>query len=152
MSIGEGIISAIRDPRNAEDAGGVEDKRIQCIESELGAALRAFQRQGNTLSAILRAAWDGVTLEPLIKTDPIRATDPHVCILAHITREELKQLLSSTDIWNGFVNRLLWAAERRSKIVAFPKPMPDDDVRRIARQLALVVRNAHKEENKGSRR
>src|SRR5262249_11832097 len=82
--------------------------------------------------------------EPLIKTDRIRATDPHICLVAHITREELAQLLSSSDIWNGFANRFLWLAVRRSKTVPFPKPMSDQDVVRIATALADVVKYAHK--------
>jgi hypothetical protein len=143
LSTGEGLISAIRDKRGDDDTGGVDDKRLFCIESELGAALRACQRQGNTLSSVLRAAWDGWTLEPLTKSDRIRATDPHICLIAHITREELNQLLTSSDIWNGFANRFLWVAVRRAKAVAFPKAMADEDVKRIGAELARVVEYAH---------
>ena len=143
LSTGEGLIAAIRDKRGDDDYGGVDDKRLFCIESELGAALRACQRQGNTLSSVLRAAWDGWTLEPLIKTDRIRASDPHICLIAHITREELAQLLTSSDIWNGFANRFLWAAVRRAKSVPFPKPMADADVERIGTELARVIKYAH---------
>ena len=140
---GEGLIAAIRDKHSDDDDGGVDDKRLLCIESELGAALRACQRQGNTLSSVLRAAWDGWTLEPLIKTDRIRASSPHICLIAHITRQELDQLLSSSDIWNGFSNRFLWAAVRRAKGIPFPKPMADADVRRIGAELARVIEYAH---------
>jgi hypothetical protein len=60
------------------------------LEGEMGATMRAFQRQGNTLSTILRSAWDGSTLEPLTKREKIIAIDPHVCIVAHVTRRELR--------------------------------------------------------------
>jgi hypothetical protein len=143
LSTGEGLIAAIRDKRGDDDDGEVKDKRLFCIESELGAALRACQRQGNTLSSVLRAAWDGWPLEPLIKTDRTRATDPHICLVAHVTREELAQLLSSSDIWNGFANRFLWLAVRRAKTVPFPKGMSDVDVDRIATELAKVIKYAH---------
>jgi hypothetical protein len=143
LSTGEGLIAAVRDKHSDDDDGGVDDKRLLCIESELGAALRACQRQGNTLSSVLRAAWDGWTLEPLIKTDRIRASSPHICLIAHITRQELDQLLTSSDIWNGFSNRFLWAAVRRAKSIPFPKPMADADVRRIGAELARVIEYAH---------
>ena len=145
LSSGEGLIHAIRDKNeDDEDDKGVVDKRIVCIESELGAALRAFQRQGNNLSSVLRQAWDGLTLAPMTKHNREQATDPHICLLAHITLQELNQLLSAVDIWNGFANRFLWFAVRRSKIVPFPKPMSDADVERIAQEIARVIKHAHK--------
>ena len=51
--------------------------------------------------------------------------------------------MSVTDIWNGFANRFLWIAVRRRAQIPFPKPMPADDVSRIAAELARVVRYAH---------
>ena len=51
LSSGEGLIYAIRDGDGEKDGEeGVLDKRLLCAEGEFGAALRAFQRQGNTLS------------------------------------------------------------------------------------------------------
>jgi hypothetical protein len=153
MSTGEGIIMAIRDPKQADDqvADGKEsDKRLLVLEGEFSAALKAAERSGNTLSAVLRSAWDGVTLSPIIKTDPITATEPHVCIVAHITREELRALLSTTDIWNGFANRFLWMFVRRAKIVPNPQPMADADIERIGLELARLTRHAHTlDERKG---
>ena len=143
LSSGEGLIDAIRDKRDEEDTGGKDDKRLLLLEGELGAALRAFQRQGNTLSAILRGAWDGVTLEPLTKREKIVATEPHICIVAHITKRELDELMTTSDLWNGFANRFVWLTVRRRAVVPFPKEMADDDVARIAQELARVVVHAH---------
>jgi hypothetical protein len=143
LSSAEGLIDAIRDKRGPEDDGGVDDKRLLCIEGEFGSVLRACQRQGNTLSTVVRVAWDGWTLAPLTKKDKIRATDPHICIIAHITRNELAELLTASDVWNGFANRFLWNMVRRGSQHAFPQPMPDDDVDRIAKNLAGVVEYAH---------
>ena len=107
-STSEGLVDAIRDKKDDDDDQGVIDKRLFCLEAELGAALRATQRQGNTLSAILRAAWDGHKIAPLTKNNKIAATDPHICILAHITRPELQPLLTASDVWNGFANHFVW--------------------------------------------
>jgi hypothetical protein len=143
LSSGEGLIDAIRDRRDEQDAGEVGDKRLLCIEGEFGSVLRSCQRQGNTLSTVLRVAWDGWKLAPLTKHDKVSATDPHICIIAHITRHELQELLSAVDVWNGFANRFLWLAVRRQRLVPFPKPIADDDVRRVGRELARVISHAH---------
>jgi Protein of unknown function (DUF3987) len=143
LSSGEGLIDAIRDKRGDDDDGGVDDKRLLCVEGEFGAVLRACQRQGNTLSTIIRVAWDGWTLAPLTKRDKICATNPHICIIGHITRHELAELLTATDVCNGFANRFLWNVVRRGPVVAFPKPMPDNEVEHIAKDLAAAVRYAH---------
>ena len=143
LSSGEGLIEAIRDKRGDDDEGGTDDKRMVVYEGELGAALRAFQRQGNTLSAILRGAWDGVTLAPLTKREKIVATEPHICIVAHITMRELRELMVASDLWNGFANRFLWLTVRRRAAVPFPEQMPDDEVAAVAGELARVVIYAH---------
>jgi hypothetical protein len=155
LSSGEGLVYAIRDKSEGDEGNesdkGVEDKRFLCIEGELGAALRAFQRSGNNLSMILRMAFDGERIAPLTKNSRIAASDPHINLLGHITRHELKELLSATEIWNGFGNRILWLCARRPKTVAFPTPMPDDEVTEIATELARVIALAHRHGPTGGR-
>jgi hypothetical protein len=143
LSSGEGLIAEIRDKRDDEDEGAVTDKRLLVVEGEFGAVLRQFQRQGNTLSTTLRVAWDGSNLGTMTKHNRERATEPHICVLGHITGDELKELLTSSDIWNGVANRFLWMAVRRSKILPFAKPMPDVEVATIAKELARVIEYAH---------
>jgi hypothetical protein len=155
LSSGEGLVYAVRDGSNdGEDEdngdGGVKDKRLLVVEQELGAALRAFQRTGNNLSMILRMAFDGGTIEPLTKNNRIVATDPHINVLGHITRFELKELLAATDMWNGLGNRFQWLMARRAKMVPFPTPMPDAEVEEIAKELAQVITLAHKRGEGGS--
>jgi hypothetical protein len=53
LSSGEGLIVAVGD-------GG--DKRLLVMEAEFSSTLRVLNRDGNTLSAVLRNAWDGATL------------------------------------------------------------------------------------------
>ncbi len=142
LSSGEGLIHAVRDGDGGEDKG-VEDKRLLIIESEFGNALQQFRRQGNNLSQVLRSAWDGKALEPLTKTNKTRASEPHVCLLAHITRQELLALLTGTDVWNGLANRVLWLVVRRRAVVPFPKPIPQQDVAALAQELAGAIKHAH---------
>lgn len=143
LSSGEGLIAAIRDPRDEEDDGGVQDKRLLCIESEFGAVLKVCQRPGNTLSSTLRTAWDGMTIAPLTKHDKISATDPHICIVAHITNHELREMLAPSDLWNGFANRFMWVAVRRRGSIPLPQPMNDAKVKNIADELSRFVSYAH---------
>jgi hypothetical protein len=113
LSTGEGLISQVRDPLG--DDAGISDKRLLVIESEFGRILKTMQRKENILSVILREAWDGNDLRIVTKQSPLRATAPHVSVIAHITVEELKSLIRPEDAFNGFANRFLWVFAKRSK-------------------------------------
>src|SRR5207248_415109 len=96
MSSGEGILWQIRDDlTETNPAGeivvteaGVHDKRLLVVESEFALVLRVLAREGNTLSAILRSCWDGKTLQTMTRHSPLRATNPHVSVIGHITADE----------------------------------------------------------------
>lgn len=127
MSSGEGLIWSVRDEqtelKSDKDGNdkevilvdGIEDKRLVSVESEFASTIRVLRREGNTLSAIVRKAWDDGNLMSMTKNSPARATDAHVSILAHITKDELLRYLEDTEAANGFGNRFLWACVKRSK-------------------------------------
>jgi hypothetical protein len=46
---------------------GVKDKRLMVVEPEFAAPLRVSERDGNTLSAVVRQAWDTGRLRVLTK-------------------------------------------------------------------------------------
>jgi hypothetical protein len=96
---------------------GVADKRLLVVESEFSQALKVAQREGNTLSPVIRQAWDTGKLRTLTRNDPTVATDAHISIIGHITRQELVKDLSETDCSNGYANRFLWIAVKRSKML-----------------------------------
>jgi len=129
---GEGIIFHLRDPIERAEAlkqkgrhtgefevfvedPGVSDKRLQIIESEFSALLKACERQANTSSETIRRTWDAETLCTLAKNSPMRASNPHVSIIGHITNDELRRTFTSTAQANGFGNRFIWFLVRRSK-------------------------------------
>jgi hypothetical protein len=114
------------------------------IDGEFAATLRAMQRQGNTLSAVIRTTWDGQDIEPLTKNARIRVTEPHIGLVAHITARELTELLKKSDISNGFANRFLWGSVWRPKKTPFPEAMPEEDVTRIAKVLVSAIKAAHR--------
>ncbi len=127
MSSGEGLIWAVRDEvrevklnkQGIEEevitVNGVEDKRLMVIESEFASAIRVLRREGNTLSAVVRKARDDGNLQVLTKNSPARASDAHISILAHITKDELLRYLEDTETANGFGNRFLWVCVKRSR-------------------------------------
>jgi len=95
--------------------GGIADKRLLVSESEFSSALRVMSREGNTLSPVIREAWDTGDLSILTKNSPAKATGAHVSILGHTTKEELLRTLNTTEMSNGFANRILWTCSKRSK-------------------------------------
>jgi hypothetical protein len=137
------IRDAVFDPEHPDDEDGTSDKRLLVSEGEFGAALRAMQRKGNNLSMILRTAWDGHEIAPLVRHDRMVATAPHICIIAHITRQELHALLNASDVWGGLANRLLWVCVRRNGVKPLPKPVSDQDMNRLVAELAKVALYAH---------
>jgi hypothetical protein len=150
LSSGEGLIAAVRDPledtdhktgeRRVIDAG-VEDRRLLVVEPELARTLRVMRRDGSTLSAILRDAWDTGSLRVMTKTQ-LRATGAHVSVLGHVTEEELRRELDDTSLANGFANRFLWPLVRRSKRLPEPEPLDGPTVDRLAARIGEAVRFA----------
>jgi hypothetical protein len=131
LSTGEGLIWAVRDQIERREPirekgvvkdyqtviidPGVSDKRLLAVEPEFASCLRVFDREGNTLSALIRQAWDTGALRVLTKNSPAKATGAHISIIGHITRDELRRYLDATEAANGFANRFLWLCVRRSK-------------------------------------
>jgi predicted transcriptional regulator len=122
MSSGEGVIWNVRDEAFAPGGEvvdpGVPDKRLLVTESELAAVLRRLEREGSSLSAILRDAFDRVPLYSLVserQKPAAQAEHHHISIVGHITRTELKRYLTRTEMANGLGNRFIWVLVTRSK-------------------------------------
>jgi putative DNA primase/helicase len=144
LSTGEGIAWAIRDAVEPDERGrggdpGVADKRMLAIESEFDNILSQLKRDNNTLSATIRNVFDGRDLQPLTKTNLTRATQPHVCILGHITEHELREKATANDLANGLLNRFLMLYVLRPKHVALPQPTPEAKIEELAQRVADAV-------------
>jgi hypothetical protein len=146
LSSGEGLIWAVRDPivrhKKCKDGSledfvedeGVADKRMLTVEEEFSAVLKVAAREGNTVSDLLRRAWDHGDLRTMTKNSPAQATGAHVTVIGHITKPDLARLLSETDALNGFGNRHLWLAVRRSKL------LPDGGALHVENLAPLTLR------------
>jgi hypothetical protein len=157
LSSGEGLIWAVRDPttkrepvkedgrhtgtyRDVKTDHGADDKRLMVVESEFVSVLRVLGREGNTLSALIRQAWDKGNLQTLTKNCPAKATGAHISIVGHITREELQRNLGSIHAANGFGNRILWAYVYRSKCLPEGGKIDTVDLDRLTLCLKKAVR------------
>ena len=137
LSSGEGLVWAVRDEDG--DDRGVEDKRLYLVQPEFGSVLKIMNREGNSLSGIIRDAWDGEDLAPMTKNSRIKATKPHIVIVGHVTEEELKKYLTSTEAGNGFGNRFAWFVVRRTQILPFPNNPNEAELIPIYKRLKEAI-------------
>lgn len=142
LSTGEGLGYAIRDKVDDNDAEGTDDKRFLTIEAEFAGMMAAASREKNTLSATIRTAWDGKDIAPLVKNAKWRASNPHICIMGHITADELINRWQDVDAQSGFLNRFVILHIVRAKLCALPHPTPAQDIERLAGLVAETVRFA----------
>jgi hypothetical protein len=158
LSSGEGLIWAVRDPHckpervkergepvryeTVEVDPGEPDKRLLVYEPEFANVLKQIERQGNTLSAVIRQAWETGTLRALTKNTPARATGAHISLIGHITAEELTRYLSATESANGFGNRFMWFVVKRSKLLPEGGRVDEQDMDDLAGRIADAVRHA----------
>ena len=141
LSSGEGLIWAVRDPQGPDP--GALDKRLLVIEPEFATVLKATGRELSTLSPTLRSAWDGRPLALLTRTAPARATQAHISIIGHITQTELRRHTTTVEIANGFLNRFIFAAVRRVRLL--PEGGDPDPLKGtvLGRYLSSVLAHAH---------
>jgi hypothetical protein len=141
LSSGEGLIWTVRDPQGPDP--GAIDKRLLVIEPEFATVLKSTGRELSTLSPTLRSAWDGRPLALLTRTAPARATEAHISIIGHITQTELRRHTTTVEIANGFLNRFIFAAVRRVRLLpegGDPDPLKGTG---LGRYLTTVLGHAH---------
>lgn len=140
LSSGEGLIDQVRDSLE-DDTGdaGAEDKRLLVVETEFSSALKVMERSGNTLSAVLRDAWDCGNLSTMTKHSRLTASGAHVCVVGHITVDELLRLLNVTEQANGLANRFLFAFVRRSKLLPSGCGIPEEVFESFAARFSHVA-------------
>ena len=131
LSTGEGLIWAVRDPNGSDPGTG--DPRLLVIEPEFVSVLKAISRDLSTLSPVLRSAWDGRPLAILTRAAPATASKAHIGVIGHITSAELSAHTSSIEAANGFLNRFVFIACRRHRLLPFggdPDPLAGSGLER----------------------
>jgi hypothetical protein len=117
LGSGEGLISFLK---NNED-----DPRALVLESEFGRLLISMNRDGSTLSPMIRNAWDNFPLGRYVANPKLSGTiqNHHVGILANVTSTELACHLTNEHAAGGFGNRFLWLAVKRSRLLPLTEPL-----------------------------
>ena len=151
LSSGEGLIDHVRDevvkwnPKEKRDETvdpGIKDKRLLVTEEEFAGALSVMERHGNTLSSVIRKAWDGHKLQTLTRSSPLKATGAHVSLIGHITKDEIRAKLTRTDMANGFANRFLFPLVRRSRYLPHGGHFPDTELEKFAKLFDEAIKFA----------
>jgi hypothetical protein len=134
LASGEGLIERLKD--REDDA---VEKRVLVSEPEFARLLTAASRDGSTLGAVIRDAWESDRLQNLTRQRPLIATNTHVGIIGHITQDELRAKLSSTDIANGFFNRFIPICVKRSKRLPYGGSLAKSDIDRVGKRLRELL-------------
>jgi hypothetical protein len=146
LSTGQGLIHAVRDatPARGDKPAdlGIKDKRLLLIEPEFQRVLAQVRKQDSTLSSTLRDFFDSGNAALMNKVEPIKATNAHVSLIAHISPEELKAQTIATDYQNGFLNRFWICMARRSQFIPMPVTISAEMFTHIRDQLRNALRSA----------
>lgn len=127
LSSGEGVIARLADRVERDKEGNEQvievEKRLLVIEPEFSRVLANTRREGNILSQVMRECYDSGDLCTMTVIHR-QANGAHVCIVAHITPEELSLRLTDLDAASGFGNRFLWFLVRSDKLMPKTDPIP----------------------------
>jgi hypothetical protein len=153
IASGEFLIDRVKD-KEPDALGRPPEKRLMVFEEELSFLLASAKRETSTAAAVLRSAWDGHRiLQVSAKNVGAKATDAHISLIGHITREELLTLLTDSMVKGGLVNRFLWACSKRTKLlpeggarIDFSPIAKRLNAAKIAPGIGLVERDAETRE------
>jgi hypothetical protein len=160
LASGEGLIYRVRDALEEQKPvrahgrvtgyervitdHGEPDKRLLLIEPEFARVLQVIERETNTLSCVIRQAWDSGNLENGTRNSPLKATNAHISLIAHITKADLDRFLSDTAVANGFANRFIWLCVRRSKLLPEGGDFNQIDLEPFVQHLTAIVERARR--------
>jgi len=138
FSSGEGLATLI--PDETPEQKGTKDKRAWVVESELASILTRMLRTGNTLSSTIRDMFDGKGISPANKKKSITTKHTHIGLHACVTGSELKRLLKSTDVDNGFWNRFFMIHAENVGFVPSPSKTPTEIIDKLARATLDIIK------------
>lgn len=142
---GEALIEMVGGAADEDEEEGEakpHDPRVLVLEEEFARILRVAERDGSTLSPILRQAWDDGDLSVLTRKKPVRARGAHVSVLAHVTTDELLARLRGVELANGFGNRFMFVLVERSKRIPDGRGLDRDEVERLASEWRRMLQRA----------
>ncbi|ONI85691.1 hypothetical protein ALI22I_28420 [Saccharothrix sp. ALI-22-I] len=148
LSSGEGLIERIRDPRDENDPGGTEDKRLRILEAEFGSVMARAKREGNTIGAVAREGWSGRPLAVMNRL-ALRASSSHIAIIGHITPQEFRLRMAATEMAGGTFNRFLPVYVERSKRIPRPEGIAPELLSELGARLREAIERASRHRKVG---
>lgn len=143
LSSGEGLIGRVADPKPVDgQPPPARDTRLHIAEEEGGTVFTRMKREGNSLSGVLRQAWDCRPLSTLTRKDDggMVARDPIISLVLQTTPDELRRGLGEIELVNGFLNRFIIAYTERVRMLPFGRPIDAGRLRGPVEQLQTVLR------------
>lgn len=144
LSTGEGLIELVRDANGDDPEAkgydeGVDDKRLLVVESEFAGTMAMMERQGNSLSRVVREAWETSDLQSLSRHSPLAATGAHISVVGHVTPGEFRIKTTEAQILGGTVNRFIPTASRRTKLRPDGGNIPADTLAEFAPNIRSAI-------------
>lgn len=143
---GERLVWLVRDPsydsKGLVTDSGAPDRRLLLQEPELARLLTVVNREGSTLSAYLRSAYDGKPLRNEVKTAGSIASLHHIGLIGHSTIEELRSQLTEQQVRNGLANRITWVLAKREQLLPDPEVFEGQDVEEAVEELRAKLAGA----------
>jgi hypothetical protein len=143
---GEALIEAVGEEVGEDDdqssTAEPRDVRALILEEEFARILRVAERDGSTLSPVIRQAWDDGDLSVLTRKRPVRARGAHIAVLAHVTEDELLARLRGVELANGFGNRFIFIRVERSKRIPDGRGLDRDEVERLGYEWRKTLERA----------
>lgn len=134
LSSGEGLIERIKD-------GETEDKRLLVVETEFTSVMARSKREGSTLAAVQRQAWDGRALS-VLNRQQLKASASHIAIIGHITPREFRLRLAESDLAGGTYNRYLPVFVERTRLLPIPPGIEEDIRYKLGGSLSAAMDQA----------
>jgi hypothetical protein len=111
------------------------------IEPEFTSVMARSKREGSTLAAVQRQAWDGRALT-VLNRKALHASASHIAIIGHITPQEFRLRLAEADLSGGTYNRYLPLFVERSRRLPIPAGVARETVDALSLELASAIKEA----------
>ncbi|WFB08621.1 DUF3987 domain-containing protein [Streptomyces sp. LX-29] len=148
LNSGEGLIEYVKDDQGETAKPASLDKRLWVVESEYAVTMARGRREGSSLPGVLRQAWDGDSLGSMVR-ESLKATDPHIAILGHITPEEFRAKMQGSEMAGGTYNRFLPIFCHRNLVLPGARGASPELVANLAAGWRTVLADAARVEEVG---
>ena len=133
LTSGEGVIDALTQQVESEDGGG-----LLVTESEWESVTARTRREGNTLSPVLRDAYDFKPLATMNASGNARSVEGYLLtVVGHITPGAFRQGMGGHEVSGGFLNRFLPLLVHRPRTVSWPEE-PSEEAQALLMGIATA--------------